>query len=63
MQALILHSLWGFQGSLQEAIHQARHSGFDGVEANLDHPALAGADHNMVVAEFAAADLSRCGSR
>ena len=30
MQALILHSLWGFQGSLQEAIHQARHSGFDG---------------------------------
>ncbi|MCP9824198.1 TIM barrel protein [Synechococcus sp. EJ6-Ellesmere] len=58
VQALILHSLWGFQGSLQEAIHQARHSGFDGVEANLDHPALAGSDPGTVVAEFAAAELT-----
>ncbi|WP_255441474.1 MULTISPECIES: sugar phosphate isomerase/epimerase [unclassified Synechococcus] len=58
MQTLILHSLWGFQGGLQEAIRQSRHSGFEGVEANLDHPALAGADPGTVMAEFTAAELS-----
>lgn len=58
MQALILHSLWGFQGGLQEAIQRARHHGFDGLEANLDHPALAGADPGAVVAELGAAGLA-----
>ncbi|MGB5239189.1 MAG: sugar phosphate isomerase/epimerase [Prochlorococcaceae cyanobacterium] len=58
MRALILHSLWGFQGDLPEAIHQARQGGFDGVEANLDHPALAGTDPEEFVDEFGRTELA-----
>ncbi|MCX5931244.1 MAG: sugar phosphate isomerase/epimerase [Cyanobacteria bacterium] len=58
MRALILHSLWGFQGDLPAAIQQARQGGFDGVEANLDHPALAGTDPELVVDEFGRTELA-----
>lgn len=40
---LLLHSLWGYSGDLQGAMAQARRHGFDGLEANLLHPALS--DH------------------
>lgn len=42
MTLLICHSLWGFQGDLAAAIQQARRHGFDGLEANLQHPIIAG---------------------
>ena len=42
MTLLICHSLWGFQGDLAAAIQQARRHGFDGLEANLQHPVIAG---------------------
>ncbi len=58
MQALILHSLWGFAGGLQKAILQSGHSGFDGVEANLDHPTLVDTDPRTVVSELSAAGLA-----
>jgi hypothetical protein len=38
---LLLFSLWGFGGDLTAAIATARRQGFDGLEANLRHPALA----------------------
>ena len=37
----VLFSLWGFEGDLAAAITTARRHGFDGLEANLRHPALA----------------------
>jgi sugar phosphate isomerase/epimerase len=40
MDTVLLHSLWGFAGSLEQAITRARRHGFDGLEANLHHPAL-----------------------
>jgi hypothetical protein len=39
---LLLQSLWGFEGSLAEAIERSQHGGFDGLELNLRHSALAG---------------------
>lgn len=39
-QPLICHSLWGHDGDLDAAIARALAHGFDGLEANLDHPAL-----------------------
>ena len=39
---LLLFSLWGFDGDLTDAIATARRNGFDGLEANLHHPALQG---------------------
>jgi hypothetical protein len=38
---LLLFSLWGFKGDLACAISTAARHGFDGLEANLRHPALA----------------------
>jgi len=36
----IVQSLWGFAGNLEQAIARAHGLGFDGLEANLQHPAL-----------------------
>lgn len=38
---LVFFSLWGFSGGLEAAVMQARSLGFDGLEVNLRHPALA----------------------
>lgn len=38
---MLLFSLWGFAGDLDQAIERARRHGLDGLEANLRHPALA----------------------
>lgn len=37
----LLFSLWGFDGDLTKAVTTAQRHGFDGLEANLRHPALA----------------------
>ena len=42
MDLLLFHSLWGFEGSLEAALAQARDRGFDGLELNLRHPVLLG---------------------
>jgi len=36
----LFQSLWGFQGDLEQAIKRASVLGFDGLEVNLQHPAL-----------------------
>ena len=36
----LFHSLWGFTGNIDQALVQARRHGFDGLEANLKHPAV-----------------------
>ena len=36
----LFHSLWGFSGDINQALVQARRHGFDGLEANLKHPAV-----------------------
>jgi len=38
---LLFQSLWGFSGTLEQAIARAKTLGFDGLECNLHHPALA----------------------
>ena len=38
---LLFQSLWGCSGTLEQAIARAKSLGFDGLEANLHHPALA----------------------
>lgn len=45
---LLLHSLWGFYGTLDQAIEQARSHRFDGLEANLNHPALGKVERGAV---------------
>jgi hypothetical protein len=37
---LLLQSLWGFEGSLEEAIRRSRRQGYDGLELNLRHRCL-----------------------
>jgi len=58
MDTVLLHSLWGFDGSLQEAISRARGHGFDGLEANLRHPALAALPPQEVAARLGDAGLA-----
>jgi sugar phosphate isomerase/epimerase len=36
----MFQSLWGFSGTLEQAIARAKALGFDGLEANLQHPSL-----------------------
>ena len=38
---LLFQSLWGFSGTLERAIARAKTLGFEGLECNLHHPALA----------------------
>jgi hypothetical protein len=52
---LVLFSLWGFNGDLESAITTAARHGFDGLEANLRHPALAELAPETVRARLAAA--------
>ena len=40
MKVLLFHTLWGWQDSLDEASRYAKQAGFDGLEANLEHPCL-----------------------
>lgn len=42
---LLFRSLWGFAGSLDQAINQAQHQGIDGLEVNLNHPVLSSRPH------------------
>ncbi|MEI6829833.1 MAG: sugar phosphate isomerase/epimerase [Synechococcaceae cyanobacterium ELA445] len=44
----LFHSLWGFEGSLEQAIHRSQHQGFDGLELNLHHRCVAGLDPAQV---------------
>ena len=53
---LVLQSLWGFEGSLAEAIEQSRCAGFDGLELNLHHSALAGLKADAVRSALQKAD-------
>ncbi len=55
MELVLLQSLWGFTGDLSSAIARARQGGFDGLEANLRHPALAGLEPEHVRQQLAAA--------
>ena len=48
MKALLFHTLWGWQGSLEAASQYAQQSGFDGLEANLEHPCIKGWRANEV---------------
>lgn len=54
---LLLFSLWGFQGDLSEAITTARRHGFDGLEANLRHPAMTALPATQVRDRLAEAGL------
>lgn len=54
---MLLHSLWGFDGDLPQAIKQASSWGFHGLEANLRHPALAGLEPPAVAEDLAAAAM------
>ena len=42
VKALLFHTLWGWQASLEAASQYAQQSGFDGLEANLEHPCIKG---------------------
>lgn len=57
MATLICHSLWGFCGDLQNAMQRARCHGFDGLEANLQHPALVGLEPELIREQLQAAGL------
>jgi len=54
---LLLFSLWGFEADLAAACTTALREGFDGLEVNLRHPALAGLAAGAVVEQLAAAGL------
>jgi len=54
---LLLFSLWGFAGDLEAAITTARSHGFDGLEANLHHPAFTAHSPQTVNAALQAAGL------
>jgi sugar phosphate isomerase/epimerase len=58
MDTVLLHSLWGFAGSLEQAITQARRHGFDGLEANVHHPALKALPLQEVAARLGDAGLA-----
>jgi sugar phosphate isomerase/epimerase len=50
---VLLQSLWGFAGDLQQAIQRASTGGFHGLEANIRHPALAALVPQAVVEALA----------
>ena len=55
---LVFHSLWGFTGDLRAALARARALGCDGVEANLQHPALAAKPAGAVREDLAQAGMA-----
>ncbi len=48
----VLHSLWGFSGTCDAAIAQAKARGFDGLEANLRHPSIAALEPNQLISSL-----------
>jgi sugar phosphate isomerase/epimerase len=56
LELVLLQSLWGFEGHLATAIARARRHGFDGLEANLLHPALAQQSPAQLAEQLAMAD-------
>jgi sugar phosphate isomerase/epimerase len=54
---LLCFSLWGFAGDLAAAIATAHRHGFDGLEANLRHPALAALPAEQLRDQLAEAGL------
>lgn len=54
---LVLFSLWGFQGDIDQAIATACRHGFNGLEANLRHPALAALPQDAVRQRLSEAGL------
>lgn len=54
----ILQTLWGFSGDLEAAIQRAHQNGFDGIEANIFHPALSACPADAVRAELSRAELT-----
>lgn len=57
LRPLLLFSLWGFEADFAAACTTAVRQGFDGLEVNLRHPALAGLAAGAVVEQLAAAGL------
>ncbi len=57
LSPLLLFSLWGFEADLAAACTTALQQGFDGLEVNLRHPALAGLAAGAVAEQLAAAGL------
>ena len=53
----IFQSLWGYTGDLPGALQRASRHGFDGVEANLLHPAVAGQDVDAITEGLHRLDL------
>ena len=47
-ELVLFQSLWGFCGTLEQAIARALSSGFDGLEVNLRHPALKQRDPQQI---------------
>lgn len=39
-EVLLFRTLWGWQGSLDQALRRSTETGFDGIELNLEHPCL-----------------------
>ena len=39
-EVLLFRTLWGWQGSLDQALRRSLETGFDGIEVNLEHPCL-----------------------
>ena len=58
MEPLICHSLWGYAGDLEGAIQRARCYGFDGIEANLQHPVFSGLEPGAIQAVLQQAGLA-----
>jgi len=58
MEPLICHSLWGYAGDLEGAIQRARCHGFDGIEANLQHPVFSGLEPGAIQAVLQQAGLA-----
>ena len=48
----VFHSLWGFSGTCDAAIAQAKARGFDGLEANLRHPSIAALEPNQLISSL-----------
>jgi sugar phosphate isomerase/epimerase len=51
-ELLLFKTLWGFSGSLAQALTLAAAQGFDGLELNLQHPCLAGLTAQQVLEAF-----------
>jgi sugar phosphate isomerase/epimerase len=55
---LLLFSLWGFEGDLEQAISTARFQGFDGLEVNRRHPAVASLPAERIAGRLAESGLA-----